>query len=71
MFGFWMFFIHHIYTAILVSIEEQSGLMDSIFSGFKYVPENHFAHDLAETEGPEEAAREAKVLSASPQKPAA
>ena len=23
MFGFWMFFIHHIYTAILVSIEEE------------------------------------------------
>ena len=71
MFGFWMFFIHHIYTAILVSIEEQSGLMDSIFSGFKYVPEDHLAHDLAETDGPEEAAREAAAVSASSHKPAA
>ena len=71
MFGFWMFFIHHIYTAILVSIEEQSGLMDSIFSGFKYVPEDHLAHDLAETDGPVEAAREAAAVSASSHKPAA
>jgi len=71
MFVFWMFFIHHIYTAILVSIEEQSGLMDSIFSGFKYVPEDHLAHDLAETEGSEEAAREVASVSASSHKPAA
>jgi len=45
--------------------------MDSIFSGFKYVPEDHLAHDLAETEGSEEAAREAAALSASSHKPAA
>ncbi|HWB32368.1 MAG TPA: cytochrome b/b6 domain-containing protein [Acidobacteriaceae bacterium] len=38
MFVFWAFFIHHIYTAILVSIEEENGLMDSIFSGYKFVP---------------------------------
>lgn len=38
MFGFWMFFIHHIYTAILVSVEEENGLMDSIFSGYKFIP---------------------------------
>jgi Ni/Fe-hydrogenase 1 B-type cytochrome subunit len=44
MFGFWAFFIHHLYTAILVSIEEKNGLMDSIFSGFKFVPR----HELEE-----------------------
>jgi Ni/Fe-hydrogenase 1 B-type cytochrome subunit len=38
MFAFWMFFIHHLYTAILIAIEEKSGLMDSIFSGYKFVP---------------------------------
>lgn len=37
MFFFWIFFMHHLYTAILVSIEERTGLMDSIFSGFKFV----------------------------------
>ena len=30
MFCFWMFFIHHLYTAILVSIEEENGVMESI-----------------------------------------
>jgi Ni/Fe-hydrogenase 1 B-type cytochrome subunit len=47
MFGFWMFFIHHIYTAILVSVEEENGLMDSIFSGYKFVPEEEFLRDPA------------------------
>ncbi len=48
MFGFGMFFIHHLYTAILVSIEEHSGLMDSIFSGYKFVPQDHLKKELAE-----------------------
>jgi Ni/Fe-hydrogenase 1 B-type cytochrome subunit len=47
MFGFWMFFIHHIYTAILVSIEEENGLMDSIFSGYKFVPKEELLRDPA------------------------
>jgi Ni/Fe-hydrogenase 1 B-type cytochrome subunit len=47
MFGFWMFFIHHIYTAILVSVEEENGLMDSIFSGYKFVPEEELLRDPA------------------------
>ena len=47
MFGFWMFFIHHIYTAILVSTEEENGLMDSIFSGYKFVPEEELRRDPA------------------------
>jgi len=46
MFGFWMFFIHHLYTAILVSVEEENGLMDSIFSGYKFVPEEELLHDM-------------------------
>lgn len=53
MFVFWMFFIHHIYTAILVSIEEENGLMDSIFSGYKFVPEDELRGELStgESEG--------------------
>ncbi len=47
MFGFWMFFIHHIYTAILVSIEEENGLMDSIFSGYKFISEEELLKDPA------------------------
>ncbi len=41
MFCLWMFLIHHLYTAILISVEEETGLMDSIFSGYKFVPEKH------------------------------
>lgn len=48
MFVFWMFFIHHIYTAILVSIEEENGLMDSIFSGYKFVPEDEVRTEMEE-----------------------
>lgn len=47
MFGFWMFFIHHIYTAILVSVEEENGLMDSIFSGYKFIPKEELLRDPA------------------------
>ncbi len=54
MFGFWMFFIHHLYTAILVSVEEENGVMESIFSGYKFVPEHELQEALAE-EGSEEA----------------
>lgn len=39
MFTFWMFFLHHLYSAMLVSKEEKSGVMESIFSGYKFVPE--------------------------------
>jgi len=33
------FFIHHVYSAILVSIEERNGTMESIFTGYKFVHE--------------------------------
>ena len=51
MFVFWMFFIHHLYTAILVSIEEQNSLMESIFSGYKFVPEHELREEIAEDRG--------------------
>lgn len=54
MFGFWMFFIHHIYTAILVSVEEENGLMDSIFSGYKFVPQQHLEREMMDPGGPPE-----------------
>jgi Ni/Fe-hydrogenase 1 B-type cytochrome subunit len=49
MFAFWMFFIHHLYTAILVAIEEQNGLMDSIFSGYKFVSKKELQKESAGT----------------------
>jgi Ni/Fe-hydrogenase 1 B-type cytochrome subunit len=39
MFAFLAFMIHHVYSAILVSIEERNGLLESIVTGYKYIPE--------------------------------
>lgn len=45
MFIFLAFLIHHVYSALLVASEERNGLMESIFTGYKFVPS-----DLAEEE---------------------
>jgi Ni/Fe-hydrogenase 1 B-type cytochrome subunit len=39
------FMIHHVYSAILVSIEERNGLFESIITGYKYVPEWELQED--------------------------
>lgn len=47
----WMmiaFVVHHVYTAILIDIEEHSGLMSSIFTGYKYISASHRAAAEAE-----------------------
>ncbi len=38
MFLFFAFSIHHVYSAALVSAEERNGLIESIFTGYKFVP---------------------------------
>ncbi|HUJ95792.1 MAG TPA: Ni/Fe-hydrogenase, b-type cytochrome subunit [Terriglobales bacterium] len=38
MFVFFAFVIFHVYASVLVSIEEENGLLDSIFSGWKFMP---------------------------------
>ena len=38
MFAFFAFVIHHVYSAVLVSWEEKNGLIESIFTGYKFVP---------------------------------
>jgi Ni/Fe-hydrogenase 1 B-type cytochrome subunit len=39
MFAFFIFVIHHVYSAVLVSWEERNALVESIFTGYKFVPE--------------------------------
>jgi len=39
MFAFFIFVIHHVYSAVLVSSEERNGLIESIFTGYKFLPE--------------------------------
>jgi Ni/Fe-hydrogenase 1 B-type cytochrome subunit len=38
MFAFFAFVIHHVYSAVLVSWEERNGLIESIFTGYKFIP---------------------------------
>jgi len=35
------FAVHHVYSGILMSIVERNGTMESIFSGYKFVPREH------------------------------
>ncbi len=50
MFAFFAFVIHHVYSAVLVSWEERNGLIESIFTGYKFVPRDELAEDPARRE---------------------
>lgn len=45
MFAFGAFVIHHVYSAVLIGIEERSGLVGGIFSGYKFFPAAFVATD--------------------------
>jgi Ni/Fe-hydrogenase 1 B-type cytochrome subunit len=45
MFAFFAFVIHHVYSAVLIGIEERSGLVGGIFSGYKFFPAEFVASD--------------------------
>lgn len=45
MIAFFAFVIHHVYSAVLISIEERTGLVDGIFSGYKFFPAAFVASD--------------------------
>jgi Ni/Fe-hydrogenase b-type cytochrome subunit len=47
MFVFFAFVIFHVYASVLVSIEEENGLLDSIFSGWKFVPAGELRSEVA------------------------
>lgn len=47
MFLFIAFLIHHVYSAIVVSSEERNGLMESIFTGWKFIPRQLLEEDEA------------------------
>jgi Ni/Fe-hydrogenase b-type cytochrome subunit len=47
MFVFASFVLFHVYLSVLVSIEEENGLLDSIFSGWKFVPAGELRHEVA------------------------
>ena len=47
MFVFFAFVIFHVYASVLVSLEEENGLLDSIFSGWKFLPAGELRHEIA------------------------
>jgi Ni/Fe-hydrogenase 1 B-type cytochrome subunit len=48
MFAFFIFVIHHVYSAVLVSWEERNALIEGIFTGYKFVPEAEIQESEAE-----------------------
>ena len=50
MFAFFAFVIHHVYSAVLVSWQERNGLIESIFTGYKFVPRDELEEDVAQRE---------------------
>lgn len=49
MFLFGVFLIHHVYSAILISKEEKSALMESIFTGYKFIRESKLPPELRDS----------------------
>jgi hypothetical protein len=37
--------LNHVYSAVLVSREERNGLIESIFTGYKFVPKDELEKD--------------------------
>lgn len=50
MFAFFAFVIHHVYSAVLISWEERNGLIESIFTGYKFVPQDELEKEELEDE---------------------
>jgi Ni/Fe-hydrogenase 1 B-type cytochrome subunit len=45
MFALLAFLIHHVYSAVLIDIEERSGLVGGIFSGYKFFTRQEVEND--------------------------
>ena len=45
MFMLWGFFVHHVYSAVLIGLEERSELVKSIFTGYKVFPGRKLKED--------------------------
>ena len=62
-FLFTAFLIHHVYSAILIDIEERTGVMSSMFSGFKNIRPSSSLEALGLVgDSPEEQARSDELL---------
>ena len=61
-FLFFAFLIHHVYSAILVDIEERTGVMTSIFTGFKSIRPHSTADYLTDEPGIGDDAQDARTI---------
>ncbi len=61
-FLFIAFLIHHVYSAILVDIEERTGVMTSIFTGYKNIRPHSTADYLTDRPGIGDDARDARTI---------
>jgi Ni/Fe-hydrogenase b-type cytochrome subunit len=68
-FVFYAFIIFHVYASVLVSIEEKNGLLDSIFSGWKFIPAGELRHEVARVPAAAPAAAPARETAAAPGRP--
>ena len=41
--------IHHVYSALLMSMVEKTGCLESIFSGYKFVPRSEYEEERTYT----------------------
>jgi Ni/Fe-hydrogenase 1 B-type cytochrome subunit len=64
MFGFWVFFLHHIFSAILYSTKEKNALLGSMFAGYKFVPEEQLNSEMYDWEGDDTKAKLSAAASA-------
>jgi Ni/Fe-hydrogenase 1 B-type cytochrome subunit len=61
-FLFFAFLIHHVYSAILVDIEERTGVMTSIFTGFKNIRPHSTADYLTDKPSIGDDAKDARTI---------
>jgi Ni/Fe-hydrogenase 1 B-type cytochrome subunit len=47
MFALGAFLIHHVYSSVLIGVEERSGLVGGMFSGYKFFPQEMLDEDAA------------------------
>ena len=62
MFVFFAFVIFHVYASILVSLEEESGLLDSIFSGWKFVAAGELRREITKNPDAQSFAKRHELL---------
>lgn len=65
MYIFWLFFIHHMYSAMLTASEEKNGCLEGIFTGYKFGNQKDLEREFGSGQ-PTEKVQAPSVLKTSP-----